>query len=196
MVGRFPTRRVLCLTRSFSLRCRVQIPRGATARIAFWTLVASSRDDVLDLADKHHDAMAYERATTLAWTQAQMQLHHLGISTDEAHLFQRVANHVLYSDPTLRPLADIITRGLRKVLDTLGAGDLGGFTHRSRPIEEHDDLELVRQLLRAHEYWRLKQLAVDLVILNERSPSYVQDLAERTRRLGPNESVDAENCDR
>jgi cyclic beta-1,2-glucan synthetase len=29
--------------------------------------------------------------------------------------------------------------------------------------------------LRAHEYWRLKQLAVDLVILNERAASYVQD---------------------
>ncbi len=43
-------------------------------------------------------------------------------------------------------------------------------------IEEEDDLELVRQLLRAHEYWRLKHLAVDLVILNEHAASYVQDL--------------------
>src|SRR5437667_112845 len=34
----------------------------------------------------------------------------------------------------------------------------------------------VRLLLRAHEYWRMKQLAVDLVILNEHPPSYVQDL--------------------
>ena len=32
------------------------------------------------------------------------------------------------------------------------------------------------QLLQAHEYWRMKQLAVDLVILNERASSYVQDL--------------------
>src|SRR5208282_4573401 len=94
----------------FSLRRRVQIPRGATARIAFWTIAAASRDDVLDLADKHHDAMAFERATTLAWTQAQMQLHHLGISTDQAYLFQRLANHVLYTDPNLRPPADMIKR--------------------------------------------------------------------------------------
>ena len=36
--------------------------------------------------------------------------------------------------------------------------------------------EIVRQLLRAHEYWRLKQLAVDLVILNEKHASYSQDL--------------------
>ena len=43
---------------------------------------------------------------------------------------------------------------------------------------EDDDLTLVRQLLRAHEYWRLKQLAVDLVILNERAASYAQDLQQ------------------
>src|SRR5439155_86510 len=29
---------------------------------------------------------------------------------------------------------------------------------------------------RAHEYWRMKHLAVDLVILNERASSYIQDL--------------------
>ncbi|HEY5046593.1 MAG TPA: glucoamylase family protein [Rhizomicrobium sp.] len=160
----------------FSLRRRVTIPRGSTVRIAFWTLVAASRDDVIDLADKHRDAMAFERATTLAWTQAQMQLHHLGISTDEAHLFQRLANHVLYSDATLRPPADVLMRGARKVSTLWAQGISGDLPIVVVSIAEQEDLELVRQLLRAHEYWRLKQLAVDLVILNERAASYVQDL--------------------
>jgi cyclic beta-1,2-glucan synthetase len=35
-------------------------------------------------------------------------------------------------------------------------------------IDDIEDLAIVRQLLRAHEYWRMKRLAVDLVILNER----------------------------
>src|SRR5439155_1183961 len=43
-------------------------------------------------------------------------------------------------------------------------------------IDEPEDAEIVRQLLRAHEYWRLKGLAVDLVILNEKATSYPQDL--------------------
>ena len=160
----------------FSLRRHVRIPRGATARIAFWTLAASSRDDVLDLADKHHDPMAFERAKTLAWTQAQMQLRHLGINSDEAHLFQRLANHILYSDPTLRPAADVLKRGAGKASTLWAQGISGDLPIVLVRIEEDDDLELVRQLLRAHEYWRLKQLAVDLVILNERAASYVQDL--------------------
>ena len=63
----------------FALRRRVRVAPGATVRIAFWTVVAASREAVLDLVDKHRDTTAFERAATLAWTQAQVQLHHLGI---------------------------------------------------------------------------------------------------------------------
>ncbi|HEX3430271.1 MAG TPA: glucoamylase family protein [Rhizomicrobium sp.] len=160
----------------FSLRRRVRIPRGATARVAFWTVAASTREDVLDLADKHRDPMAFERATTLAWTQAQMQLRHLGIGTSEAYLFQRLANHVLYSDPTLRPSSAAIAGGMRKVSTLWPHGISGDLPIVLVRISGEEDLELVRQLLNAHEYWRLKQLPVDLVILNERAASYVQDL--------------------
>ena len=160
----------------FSLRRHVRIPRGATARVAFWTLVAASREEVLDLADKHHDSMAFERAKMLAWTQAQMQLHYLGIDTDEAHLFQRLANHILYSDPALRPRADMLERGAGNASTLWAQGISGDLPIVLVRVEEDAHLELVRQLLRAHEFWRSKQLAVDLVVLNERAASYVQDL--------------------
>jgi len=68
------------LDQIFSLRCRVRVPPGATARVAFWTLVASSREAALDSVDKHHDPTAFDRVVTLAWTQAQVQLHHLGMN--------------------------------------------------------------------------------------------------------------------
>ena len=160
----------------FSLRRRVRIPPETTVRVAFWTLVSSSRGEMLDLVDKHLDPTAYERAVTRAWTQAQVQLRHLGISTDEAHLFQRLANRVLYSDPTLRPSSEILKLNASgpSVLWPQGiSGDLPIVLIR---IDEVEDLEIVRQLLRAHEYWRMKQLAVDLVIMNERPSSYIQDL--------------------
>ncbi len=159
----------------FSLRRRVKIPRGATARIAFWTMAAGSRDGIVSLIDKHRDQHAFDRASTLAWTQAQMQLRHLGITPDEANLFQRLANHVLYSDPTLRAPIDVIKRGLRKASTLWAHGISGDLPIVLVRIQDDDGLKLVRQLLQAHEYWRLKQLTIDLVILNERAVSYAQD---------------------
>src|SRR5664279_5447362 len=95
----------------FSLRRCVRVAPGVTARIAFWTLVASSREGLLDLIDKHRDTTAFERASTLAWTQAQVQLRHIGIDPAEAGLFQRLAGHLLYAAPTLRASSDSILRG-------------------------------------------------------------------------------------
>ena len=160
----------------FSIRRRVRIPRGATVRLSFWTLLARSRDEVMSLADKHHDVAAFERAATLAWTQAQVQLHHLGITSDEAHLFQRLANRVLYSDPTLRPSPEILKRNDLGPSALWAHGISGDLPIVLCRIDEAEDLETVRQLIRAHYYWRMKHLAVDLVIVNERTTSYVQDL--------------------
>ncbi len=160
----------------FSLRCHVRVPPRTTARVAFWTLIAPSRKEALDLVDKHHGAMAFDRATTLAWTQAQLELRHLGIGAGEAHLFQRLANRVLYADPTLRPTSEVLIRGggAPSLLWAHGiSGDLPIVLVR---IDDASEIEIVRQLLLAHEYWRMKQLSVDLVILNERPSSYAQDL--------------------
>ena len=160
----------------FSLRRRVRIAAGATAHVAFWTMIAVTRAQALDLVDKHYDSTAFERALTLAWTQAQVQLHHLGVGPDEAHLFQRLANRVLYSDPTLRPSSDVLKLsegGPSKLWANGISGDLPIVLVR---IDAVEDLEIVRELVRAHEYWRMKRFDVDLVILNERPPSYDQDL--------------------
>ena len=116
-----------------------------------------------------------ERAT-LAWAQAQMRkLHHLGISFDDAHLFQRLANHVLYSDPVLRPGQKMLKGGMRKASTLWANGISGDLPIILAEVTGEDDLELVRQLQHAHEYWRLKRLFVDLVVLNDSAPSYVQD---------------------
>ncbi|HSJ99321.1 MAG TPA: glucoamylase family protein, partial [Myxococcota bacterium] len=160
----------------FALRRRVRIPPGRTVRVAFWTLVASSRGDVLDLADKHQDASAFERAATLAWTQAQVQLAHLDVQPEQASLFQRLAGHALYADPSLRPSADTLRRGGGAAPALWAQGISGDLPIVLVRIDAVEDIALVRQVLRAHEYWRMKQLAVDLVILNERGSSYIQDL--------------------
>ena len=160
----------------FSLRHRIRLAPGATAHLAFWTFAASTRSAVLDLVDKHRTPAAFERSLTLAWTQAQVQLFHLGLSVDEATLFQRLGSHLLYASSALRPSSALLAQseGAQPALWAHGiSGDLPMVVCR---IDDVEDVQIVRQLLQAHEYWRMKQLPVDLVILNEYPPSYAQGL--------------------
>ncbi|ALM83252.1 GH36-type glycosyl hydrolase domain-containing protein [Bordetella sp. N] len=160
----------------FSLRYGVRVAPGQAARISFWTLVADSRGALLDLVDTHHDRSAFARAETLAWTQAQVQLRHLDMRTDEAATFQRLAAPLLYPDSRFRPPSPSIIRGAGSQTELWRYGISGDLPIVLLRIDDAQDTALVGQLLRAHEYWRMKRLAVDLVILNERGSSYVQEL--------------------
>src|SRR5688500_20004342 len=86
-----------------SLRCGVRLAPGASARVTFSTLIASSREEALSLADEYNNPATFERAATLAWTQGQVPLRHLGIDASGAHLFQGLAGRSLYSASTPRP---------------------------------------------------------------------------------------------
>ena len=160
----------------FSLTQRLRVPPEGEVHVYFWTFAASSREEILHLIDQHASVAAYERVAMLAWTQSQVQLRHLGITAEEAGTFQTLAGHVVHPHPALRPAQEVSVRdaGPQSALWPLGiSGDLPIVVVR---IDHLDDTPVARQLVRAFEYWRLRRFAVDLVLLNEESTTYVQDL--------------------
>ncbi|HEX9399411.1 MAG TPA: glucoamylase family protein [Anaeromyxobacter sp.] len=159
-----------------SLRQRVRLAPGGVVRLSFATGMASSRETALALAQRYHDPTATARTFALAFAHARSRLHHLGISSEEALLFERLASRVLYADASLRPGPELLARS------TLGqeglwahgiSGDLPVLLVR---VVADADLALVRQILQAQEYWRLKGLSADVVILNEHPVSYLDEV--------------------
>lgn len=160
----------------FSIRRSVRIPAGGTARVTFWTMVADTPDVLLDLVDRHRDSSAFSRAATLAWTQAQVQLRHLGITHADAADFQTLGGMVMRNDTRLRATPSQITAGAAPQSALWALGISGDLPIVLLQIEDVDDIAVLHQAISAHEYWQMRQLAVDLVVLNDRTSSYVQDL--------------------
>ncbi len=160
----------------FSIRRRVSVPAGGVARVTFWTMVADTPAALLDLVDRHRDPSAFARAATLAWTQAQVQLRHLGITHADAADFQALGGMVLRNDPRLRATPAQIVNGAAPQSALWALGISGDLPIILLQIEDAADIAVLHQVLSAHEYWEMRQLAIDLVILNDRSSSYVQDL--------------------
>ncbi len=167
----------------FALRRRIQIPRGRTVTVAFWTMAASSREEIINLIDRHQETAAFDRAATLAATHAQSQLQYLGLVGEESHLFQLLANYVIYADASLRAPREILEAASPPANALWPYGISGDMPVVLVRISEEDQLGFVRQLIRAHDYWRIRRLPVDLVILNERASSYAQDLQKALDKM-------------
>lgn len=159
-----------------SLRYRIKVPAQGAVNIAFWTVVAPSKEKLIAMIDRHNDANAYDRAKTLAWTQAQVQLRHLGIEYTEVADFQRLAAPILYADPRFKASSADIIKGIKCQSELWAQSISGDLPIVLLLIDDIEDIAKVKQLLRAHEYWRMKCLAVDLVIINEHPSGYMQDL--------------------
>lgn len=160
----------------FSLRRRVRIPAGGRVRVTFWTMVAPTSGILLDMVERHRDASAFGRAATLAWSHSQVQLHHYGISSADAANFQRLGGMLIRNDPQLRASPTRISAGQGPQSRLWAMGISGDLPIVLLVITEAEDIARLREILAAQDYWRMRQLAVDLVILNDRASSYVQDL--------------------
>ena len=136
------------------------------------------------LADKYHDPSIFERESRLAWTKAQVEMSHLKLDAEEAHLFQRLAARIIYSDPSLRPRPHVLalnTKAQSSLWPYAISGDLPILLVRINRLE---DLPMVRKILRGHEYLHYKGLKIDLVILNDHPAGYMQTIAERVGNTG------------
>ncbi len=160
----------------FALRQRLKISPGRQVSFTLWTLVANSREAVLDLVDRHRQAAAYDRAMTLAWTRAQIQLRHLQISMQDAHLYQTLAGHLIYANAALRLPSAMLMQSMGSQSSLWPQGISGDRPILLVRIDDVSDIDLVREVLEAFEYLKAKNLLFDLVILNDRMSSYVQDL--------------------
>ena len=121
----------------FSIRRRIRVAPGATVRVAYWTIAAASREALLDGVDKHRDTTAFTRASTLAWTQGQVQLHHLGVTAGAASLFQRLAGHVIYAASRHAALLGYNFARLRRAVEFVAAGHFGGSADCASPHRGH-----------------------------------------------------------
>ncbi len=166
-----------------SLRTRVRLASGAFARLSFTTGIAADRTAAGALALKYHDPGVAARTFALAYTHAQVSLRHLGIPVEEAQLFERLGSRVFFSDASLRADADTLSRSTLGQSGLWGHGISGDLPIVLVRVRENDDLNLVRQVLKAHELWRLKGLKADAVILNEHPASYRDELHQQLAQL-------------
>ena len=166
-----------------SLRRTVTLPPHETARIDLVLGVTESREAALAQIEKYQSSRMTDRAFDLAWTHSQVTLHQLNATAAEAQLYGRLAGALIYADPARRANSAVLLNNRRGQNGLWSYGISGDAPIVLLRISDTEKIELVRQLIHAHSYWRMKGLTVDLVILNEDVSVYRQSLHDQITGL-------------
>jgi cyclic beta-1,2-glucan synthetase len=166
-----------------SLRRTVTLAPHETAIICLVLGVAEHRETALTLVEKYQNCRMADRAFDLAWTHSQVTLHQLDATEAEAQLYGRLAGALIYADPARRANPGVLRNNRRGQSGLWSYGISGDAPLVLLRISDVKKIEIVRQLIQAHSYWRMKGLTVDLVILNEDVSVYRQSLHEQITNL-------------
>ena len=166
-----------------AIRRAMTIHPDTSANGHFITGVAPTRAAALALMDKYRDPHFAARAFDMAWSHSRLVLHRLQANESEAQVYVHLAGAILHAGTRHRPPAALLARNRLGQPGLWAFGLSGDLPIVLLRIADIHRVDRVRDLLKAHAYWREKGLAVDLVILNEDFSGYRQVLQERIMSL-------------
>jgi cyclic beta-1,2-glucan synthetase len=150
-----------------SLRSTFALAPNDTLHVAFVLGATESRDAALALIEKYQKPIVVDRSFDLARTRSETTLHQLGITETEAEIYAQLAGALIYVDPARRADSNVLLQNRRGQNGLWSYGISGNLPIVLLRIRDANKIEIAKQLIQAHSYWRSKALAVDLVILIE-----------------------------
>ncbi len=179
-----------------SLRRTIRVPAGKKVSVIFWTIAAPNREETDKAIDRYRHPDAFAHELTHAWTRTQVQMRHVGVTSQQAAAYQLLGRHLVYPDMQLRMDAATVAEGLRSQSSLWPLAISGDHPIFALRINDDMDMHIAREALGAQEYLRSRGVTADLVIVNERAASYAQDMqhaldaaCENLRRLGQGDGL-------
>jgi cellobiose phosphorylase len=178
-----------------AIRYKVTLEPDQVVTLDVVTGMTETREAALHLIDKYQDRHLADRVFELAWTHSQVVLRQLNASESDAQLYSRLAAAVIYPNAALRADASTLIRNHRGQSGLWAYAISGDLPIVLMQIKDPANIDLARQMVQAHAYWRLKGLVVDLVIWYEDNSGYRQALHDQIMGLIAS-GIDAQAIDR
>ena len=166
-----------------SIRCRILLKPEESITFNIISGIGETRSAALRLIEKYQDRRIADRVFDLAWTHGQVLLRQLNASEADAQLYGRLAGSIIYANAALRAEPGILVKNRRGQSGLWSHAISGDLPIVLLQVQDVANIELVRQMVQAHAYWRLKGLKVDLVIWNEDQTGYRQVLHDQIMGL-------------
>ncbi|MBK5271217.1 MAG: cyclic beta 1-2 glucan synthetase, partial [Bacteroidia bacterium] len=174
-----------------AIRYKIILEPEETATIDMVIGIAETKEICQGLINKYQDNTPHkDRVFEMAWTHSQVVLRQINASEADAQLYGRLASSIIFTNASFRADPAILINNHRQQSGLWGYSISGDLPIVLLKIENQANMQMVKQLIQAHAYWRLKGLLTDLVIWNEEHNGYRQVFQKEIEALIPAEFKD------
>ncbi len=166
-----------------SIQYRIKITPGESVCFDLVYGIGETKKIAEDLMEKYQDTAFIDRAFELAWTQNQVVLRQINAKETDAQIYDKLASSILFAQSSLRADPSVLIKNTKGQSGLWGYSISGDFPIVLVRITNQENISLVQNMVKAHAYWKLKGLRVDLIIWNEELSGYRQELQNQILAL-------------
>ena len=166
-----------------SIRTKVRIQGNEEKTIYFITGISESKEDAIRLSGEYSDIKKLEKAFSIYNKGMQVELRNIGITENQANIYQELAAYILFLNDRRKDREDYIKNINKHQKDLWAYGISGDLKIILLEIKNDDDLDTVRFVLKMHNYFRIQGLKTDLIIYNDEEDSYDKPLQNSINQI-------------
>ena len=166
-----------------SLGIDLDLAPASTDRIVFLTLVGRDRAELLSTARRYQSRGVIDRAFGQGRALIERELRGQGLDTRDLESLDGLLSALLYPSARLRAAAETLASNRKGQHGLWGFGISGDYPILLVRLKSEEETSLVRDVVRAHAYWRRRGIPVDVVIRVDKESGYGQELQGELYRL-------------
>ena len=136
--------------------------------------VSKDKETILNLLKKYKNTKIITKTIELARAKVEAETIYLGLKGIDIEKYQKLLSYILFNNPLKKLVLENLPKKVYSQSNLWKYGISGDIPIVLVKIEDLNDMYVVKDILRAHEYFRSKNIKVDLVILNGEENSYDQ----------------------
>ena len=164
-----------------AIKNTIKIQPGQKSYVDLILSVGYDRQEVLETAEKYKQENI-KRTFNIAKAKCEAESRYLRIKGKDIEVYQKILGYLLFDNPlkdkTMEKLPH--TNYLQSNLWKYGIS--GDFPIILVTITDVNDIYVIKQILKAYEFFRVKNIKAEIVILNEENYSYDNYVKEEIER--------------
>ncbi|MGO5066566.1 cyclic beta 1-2 glucan synthetase [Clostridium sporogenes] len=166
-----------------SIRVRVRLRSKENCMVAYTTAFCNSKKEGIKIAEKYRNIDNVKNAFNLSWSHSNLEMKRLGIRSTAANMYQYIVSNILFINRNMKEREKYIKYIKSGQSNLWSYGISGDYPIVLVTLDKENGIDIIRQLLTAYRYWKLKNINVDLIIINTKESSYIETIEDSILNL-------------
>ena len=161
-----------------AMRRTIKIKPGQKAKFNLILTISPIREEIEEKIRQYQNGEKIQKTFALSKARVAEENRYLGVKSFEIDKYQKILSLIIFQNPMRKLYLKNLKRRNYAQSDLWKYGISGDLPILLVTIKDVNDIYVVKDLLKAYEYFRVKNIKIDFIILNEEENVYEKYVKE------------------